>query len=86
VLRFLVMLVAEITACFQGFYYAGAQNGTMCSCSNSYGSLGTSNTCNVPCSGDSTRACGGASANIVINTGLSKNLVIDLLKNLKCLF
>jgi WSC domain len=64
---------------FQGFFYAGTQNGTMCSCGNSYGSLGTSYACNVNCSGDSKRACGGVSANIVINTGLSKNLVIELL-------
>jgi WSC domain len=60
----------------QGFKYAGAQNGSTCSCGNSYGSLGTSTSCTVACSGDSLRACGGTLANIVIYTGLSKQFTL----------
>jgi WSC domain len=70
--RLLSFSVGQCQLFFQGFKYAGAQNGTMCFCGDSYGSLGTSNTCNVKCSGDPLRGCGGLSANIVINTGLSR--------------
>jgi hypothetical protein len=50
-----------------GFAYAGIQYGAQCYCGNSYGRYGqiAENNCNMSCSGDTGRNCGGTWANSV---------------------
>jgi len=43
--------------------YAGVQYSDECWCGNSFGSFGTSTNCNMACSGDATKNCGGPNAN-----------------------
>jgi len=58
------------TWCSQGGYlFAAVQNGGSCYCGTSYGNYGTSNKCNMACTGDSTQICGGKSSHNVYNLG-----------------
>ncbi len=59
-----------IATCSAANYaYAGTQYGSQCFCGNSYGGQGSSNDCNMPCSGDGSETCGGSWANDVYATG-----------------
>lgn len=59
--------------CIQGFSYAGLENGSLCSCGNDYGMYGPSNDCSTLCLDPySDMVCGGAKANLIYSTGLSK--------------
>jgi len=58
------------TCAAQGFPFAGVQYGQSCLCGNSYGNHGTSDRCNMPCTGDSSQVCGGYNSNSVYATGL----------------
>jgi len=49
----------------KNFQYAGVQYAVECWCGNSFGMYGTSSNCNMQCSGDATKNCGGGSANAV---------------------
>jgi hypothetical protein len=49
----------------KGFKYAGLQYSQQCFCGNSYGKLGKSDNCNMPCSGNKGEICGGGWANSV---------------------
>jgi hypothetical protein len=51
-----------------GFAYAGTQYYGECWCGNAYGSYGSSNGCDTPCSADPSEICGGAYANSVYST------------------
>jgi hypothetical protein len=53
----------------KGFTYAGVQYSESCLCGNSYGRFGTSNNCNMRCTGDQSQICGGINANSVYTTG-----------------
>jgi hypothetical protein len=55
----------------KGFPYAGLQDGKSCLCGNSYGRYGTADNCNKNCTGDSSKICGGFSANSIYATGVS---------------
>lgn len=55
----------------KGFAYAAVQYGESCLCGNSYGKYGAADNCNYPCTGDSSKICGGYSANSVYGTGVS---------------
>jgi len=62
---------ACVQTCYsQGFAFAGVQYGQSCLCGNSYGNFGTSDRCNMPCTGDSSQICGGYNSNSVYATGL----------------
>ncbi len=54
----------------KGFAYAGVQYGQSCLCGNSYGKQGTSSACNMKCTGDSSKICGGLYCNSVYATGV----------------
>lgn len=58
------------TCAAQGFPFAGVQYGQSCLCGTSYGNFGTSDRCNMPCTGDSSQVCGGYNSNSVYATGL----------------
>ena len=49
----------------KGFKYAGLQYSQQCFCGNSYGKLGKSDNCKMPCSGNKGEICGGSWANSV---------------------
>lgn len=53
----------------KGFAYAGVQYSESCLCGNSYGKFGTSNNCNMKCTGDPSQICGGINSNSVYSTG-----------------
>jgi len=57
----------------KNFLYAAVQNGTDCYCGNSYNGVGMSNNCNVSCSGDAGKVCGGFMANTVMRTSVQLN-------------
>jgi len=59
----------RVTCGLFGFAYAGVENGTECSCSNSYGKYGASaqSNCNVKCQGDAVFNCGGDLFNAVFD-------------------
>jgi hypothetical protein len=60
-----------VATCYnQGFPFAGVQYGQSCLCGNSYGNFGTSDRCNMPCTGDPSQVCGGYNSNSVYATGL----------------
>jgi len=52
----------------RNFKYASVQYSTQCFCGNSYGKYGPANNCNMKCSGDPTKICGGFWANSVYKT------------------
>ncbi len=54
----------------KGFAYAGVQYGQSCLCGNSYGKQGASSDCNMKCTGDSSKICGGKYCNSVYATGV----------------
>ena len=54
----------------KGFKYAGVQYSSYCFCGNSYGKYGRANNCNMKCSGNSHKICGGSWANNVYATGV----------------
>ncbi len=54
----------------RGFAYAGLQYSTQCFCGNRYGKYGRAANCNMRCSGDKSKVCGGEWANSVYSTGL----------------
>lgn len=59
-----------VQTCYdQGFPFAGVQYGQSCLCGNSYGNHGTSDRCNMPCTGDPSQVCGGYNSNSVYATG-----------------
>ena len=49
----------------KGFRYMGLQYSSYCFCGNSYGKHGKANNCNMPCSGEHDKTCGGSWANSV---------------------
>lgn len=53
------------TCAQKGFSYAGVQYGSQCFCGNTYGKYGTAENCDMKCSGDSSKICGGTWANTV---------------------
>ncbi|WP_456324772.1 PAN domain-containing protein [Desulfonauticus submarinus] len=55
----------------RNFKYASVQYSTQCFCGNSYGKYGPANNCNMKCSGDSDKICGGFWANSVYKTNLT---------------
>lgn len=61
------MTVAACQNACAGFTYAGLQNGSACSCGNSYGKYGAapSSQCNVKCSGNASAICGGVLRNSI---------------------
>jgi hypothetical protein len=60
----------------KGFKYAGVQYGESCLCGNSYGRYGPADNCNMKCTGDSGKICGGYSANSVFSTGTGGTTVV----------
>jgi hypothetical protein len=54
----------------KGFAFAGVQYGESCLCGNSFGKQGTSTACNIKCTGDSSKVCGGLYCNSVYGTGV----------------
>lgn len=52
----------------KGFAYAGVQYSKWCFCGNSYADRGEAKNCNMACSGDRGKTCGGAWANSVYRT------------------
>ncbi len=64
----------------RGFMFAGLQYSKQCFCGNSYGRYGRSNNCNMRCSGDKQKICGGSWANSVYATGLKRPVFIALKK------
>ncbi|XP_068722638.1 deleted in malignant brain tumors 1 protein-like [Montipora capricornis] len=52
----------------EGFKYAGLEWGNECYCGSNYDRYGTSTSCDLPCFGDVTKACGGVWALSVYNT------------------
>ncbi len=62
-------------ACIQtclglGFAYAGVQWGQSCLCGDSYGKYGAATNCDMTCTGDPARTCGGFASNEVWTTGI----------------
>lgn len=57
----------------KGFKYAGVQFGESCLCGNSYGKYGPASNCDYKCTGDSSKICGGYSANSIYSTGAQGN-------------
>ena len=53
----------------KGFKFAGVQYSESCLCGNSYGKSGRADNCNMKCTGDRTKTCGGYNANDVYATG-----------------
>jgi len=63
----------------KGFKYAGLQYSQHCFCGNSYGKLGKSDNCKMPCSGNKGEICGGGWANSVYQVeSASSNAVVTL--------
>uniref|UniRef100_A0A2C9K8W0 Uncharacterized protein n=1 Tax=Biomphalaria glabrata TaxID=6526 RepID=A0A2C9K8W0_BIOGL len=61
----------------QGYHYAGVENGTQCSCGNSYGMYGPSQDCSMLCSDPySDSVCGGPSSNLIFSTGLGLSSLV----------
>ncbi|KAH9505703.1 hypothetical protein Btru_055548, partial [Bulinus truncatus] len=61
----------------QGYHYAGVENGTKCSCGNTYGMYGKSDDCSVLCNEPySDSVCGGESSNLVYSTGLGLSSLV----------
>ncbi len=58
------------TCAAKGFAYAGVQYSQSCLCGNSYGKFGKATNCNMPCTGDRSKTCGGSYASTVYATGL----------------
>jgi hypothetical protein len=58
----------------KGFKYAGVQYGESCLCGNSYGKYGAADNCNMPCTGDAGKICGGYSSNGVYATSVKISL------------
>ena len=54
----------------KGFAFAGVQYGQSCLCGNSYGKQGKSTACNMKCTGDASKICGGLYCNNVYATGV----------------
>ncbi len=54
-----------LTCARNGFRYAGLQYARSCICDNHYGKYGKANNCNMPCTGDKSKICGGSWANSV---------------------
>lgn len=54
----------------KGFAFAGVQYGQSCLCGNSYGKQGKSTACNMKCTGDGSKICGGLYCNSVYGTGV----------------
>ncbi|MGA1847036.1 WSC domain-containing protein [Deferribacter abyssi] len=52
----------------RGYIYSGVQYGSQCFCDNNYGMYGPANNCNMKCSGDTSKICGGVWANDVYKT------------------
>lgn len=50
-----------------GFKYAGVQYGSQCFCGNEYGKYGPADNCDMKCSGDASKVCGGTWANSIYN-------------------
>jgi WSC domain len=61
------------TCLAKGFVFAAVQYGQSCLCGNSYGKYGVANNCDYKCTGDSSKFCGGYSANSVYSTGAARN-------------
>ncbi len=55
----------------KGFKYASVQYSSQCFCGNSYGKYGPANNCDMKCSGDPSKICGGFWANSVYRTHLN---------------
>ena len=68
----------------KGFQYAGLQYSNQCFCGNSYGKLGKSNNCNMPCSGNSQEICGGNWANSVYQVQNSTTWNLLTITGIKC--
>lgn len=49
----------------KGYEYFGIQDTQQCFCGSSYGKYGTSENCNMPCSGNNSETCGGSWVNSV---------------------
>ena len=56
-----------LTCARKGFRYAGLQYSRSCVCGNRYGKYGKADNCNMPCTGDKSKICGGSWANSVYN-------------------
>jgi choice-of-anchor C domain-containing protein len=62
-----------ISLCNQkGFKYAGVQYSNQCFCGNSYGKYGVATNCDMPCSGNRDKMCGGFWANSVYGITIKK--------------
>jgi len=59
------MTTERCMASCQGFTYASTQYGRYCFCGNSYGKYGAASNCDMSCSGNSEKICGGFWANSV---------------------
>ena len=60
-----------IEVCRQkGFAYAGVEWSQSCLCGNSYDKFGPADNCNMPCTGDPNKICGGFGSNDVYTTGI----------------
>lgn len=57
--------LCESTCKSKGFRYAATQYGSHCFCDDSFGSYGSSQSCNMRCSGNASETCGGSWANSV---------------------
>jgi hypothetical protein len=60
----------------RGFPLAAVQYGESCLCGDSYGLYGNADNCNMLCTGDPSKICGGSNANMVFATGLPGAQVI----------
>ena len=49
----------------RGYRYAGVQYSSQCFCGNNYGRYGQATNCNMQCSGDRSKICGGTWANSI---------------------
>ena len=54
----------------KGFRFAGVEYGQSCLCGNSYDRYGPADNCDMQCTGDQSKICGGFNANSVYSTGL----------------
>ena len=49
-----------------------------CFCDNNYGAYGTTTTCNMACTGDSSELCGGSMTNQIYYTNCRKQMFFKI--------
>jgi len=62
----------------EGYKYFGLQNGKECFCGNKFGKYGKAKNCNMKCSGNKKKNCGGTWANSVFEINKSSTPVIPV--------